>query len=131
MPVTDQIGDMLTRIRNALRAKHPTVSFPASGLKREICRILVEERYLKKFVVLDDGKQGLIKALLKYNDGVSVINGLRRVSVPGRRVYRGSERIPKVLNGLGSAIVSTPKGVMTDKEARKNKVGGEVLCCIW
>jgi small subunit ribosomal protein S8 len=122
---------MLTRIRNALRAKHPTVSFPASGLKREICRILVEERYLKKFVVLDDGKQGLIKALLKYNDGVSVINGLRRMSVPGRRVYRGSDRIPKVLNGLGSAIVSTPKGVMTDKEARKNKVGGEVLCRIW
>ena len=131
MPVTDQIGDMLTRIRNAIQAKHATVSFPASGLKREICRILVEEKYIKKFVVLDDGKQGIIKALLKFKSGVSVISGLRRVSVPGRRVYRGSDKIPKVLSGLGSSIVSTPRGVMTGKDARNNKVGGEVLCYIW
>lgn len=128
---TDPIADMLTRIRNATIAKHTVVSFPASNLKREICKILAENNYIKKFVIIDDSKQGIIKAMLKYNNNESVIQGLSRVSTPGRRIYMASNELPKVLHGLGIAIISTSKGVMTDYMARKNNVGGEVLCKVW
>jgi small subunit ribosomal protein S8 len=131
MAVTDPIADMLTRIRNAGTAKQKTVSFPGSRLKQEICRILMEGNFIKKFVVLDDGKQGTIKVLLHYHGGENVIKGLERISRPGRRVYRSAKEIPRVLNGLGIAIVSTPRGVMVDSESRKNKIGGEILCQVW
>lgn len=131
MAVTDPISDMLTRIRNALLAGHKTVSFPASSIKREICRLMVEQKFLKKFAVLDDGKNGIIKILLKYKGGTSVIKGMVRVSRPGRRVYSSVENVPRILNGLGISIISTPKGVMTDSDAKKSNVGGEVLCYIW
>ena len=131
MAVTDPIADMLTRIRNATCAKQKTVSFPASNVKREICRILKEKRFIDKFVVVNDNKQGVIKILLKYKNQESVIQGLDRISMPGRRIYRESEKLPKVLNGLGIAIVSTSKGLMTDYEAKKQNFGGEVLCRIW
>jgi small subunit ribosomal protein S8 len=131
MAVTDPISDMLTRIRNALLAGHKTVSFPASSIKKEICRLMVEQKFLKKFAVLDDGKNGIIKILLKYKGGTSVIKGMVRVSRPGRRVYSSVENVPRILNGLGISIISTPKGVMTDSDAKKSNVGGEVLCYIW
>jgi small subunit ribosomal protein S8 len=131
MAVTDPISDMLTRIRNAVLAKQKTVSFPASGLKKEICRLLVDQKFLRKFVVLEDGKSGVIKALLKYKGGESVIQGLVRVSRPGRRVFSSAENLPKIMQGLGFSILTTPRGVMTDTEARKNNIGGEILCTIW
>lgn len=132
MQITDTIADLLTRIRNANSAKHPTVDVPASNMKKAIVDILVEEGYLKGYQVIEDGKQGIIRITLKYGDNKSqVITGLRRVSKPGLRIYAGYEDMPKVLKGLGIAIVSTPKGIMTDKKARELKVGGEVLAFVW
>jgi small subunit ribosomal protein S8 len=131
MASSDQIGDFLTRIRNASTAGHRTVDVPASNLKREISRVLLETGFIRKFVVVDDGRQGIIKILLKYNGRVPVIQGLERVSTPGRRLYSGVEDIPRVINGLGYAILSTPKGVLTDKQSREANVGGEILCKVW
>ena len=132
MQITDTIADLLTRIRNANSAKHDTVQIPASNMKKAICQILVDEGYIKSFSVEEDGKQGVITVTLKYLEGKTpVIQGLRRVSKPGLRIYRNVEDMPKVMKGLGVAIISTSKGVMTDREARKQHVGGEVLAFIW
>ena len=132
MHITDPVADMLTRIRNANSAKHDTVDVPASKMKKSIAQILLDEGYIKSFTVIDDGLQGIIRITLKYNAGKEkVISGLRRVSKPGLRVYAGAEELPKVLHGLGIAIVSTSKGVMTDKAARAAHVGGEVLAFVW
>ncbi len=132
MQISDTIGDMLTRIRNANSAKHDTVKVPASNMKKAIAQILVDEGYIKGFKVEDDGKQGIIEIELKYGPNKSsVITGLRRVSKPGLRIYTDCENMPKVIKGLGIAILSTSKGVMTDKDARKANVGGEVLAYIW
>lgn len=132
MQITDPIADMLTRIRNACTAKHDTVDIPASNMKKSIAQILLEEGYIKSYQVTDDGKQGNIRVVLKYDQSkTKVIKGLRRVSKPGLRIYTSCEDMPKVLKGLGIAIMSTSKGVMTDKKARAEKVGGEVLAYIW
>ena len=133
MQITDPIADMLTRIRNASSAKHETVDVPASGMKKSIAKILLEEGYIKNVQILDDGGQGTIRITLKYNNAGKdkAISGLRRVSKPGLRVYASAEKLPKVLRGLGIAIVSTSKGVITDKQARAMNVGGEVLAFIW
>ncbi|HNY32183.1 MAG TPA: 30S ribosomal protein S8 [Fibrobacteria bacterium] len=131
MASSDQIGDFLTRIRNASSAGHRTVDIPSSNLKREISRVLQETGFIRKFVVVDDGRQGIIKILLKYNGRSPVIQGLERVSTPGRRLYSGVGEIPKVINGLGYAILSTPKGVLTDKQSREANVGGEILLKVW
>ena len=132
MQITDTIADLLTRIRNANSAKHDTVEIPASNLKKDICQILVDEGYIKSFTVIEDGKQGVIKVALKYGEGKTpMITGLRRVSKPGLRVYSNVEDMPKVMKGLGVAIVSTSKGVMTDRKARAEHVGGEILAYIW
>ena len=132
MLMNDPIADMLTRIRNALTARHDTVTLPASNMKKAIAKILLDEGYIKSVDYIDDGLQGQIKIVLKYAEGKqSVINGLKRISTPGLRVYARSEELPKVLGGLGIAIISTSKGVMTDKEARKLNVGGEVLAFVW
>ncbi|MCQ2485508.1 MAG: 30S ribosomal protein S8 [Clostridia bacterium] len=132
MQITDSIADMLTRIRNASSAKHDSVKIPASNMKKAIAQILVDEGYIKSFKVEDDGKQGMIEIVLKYGPNkTAAITGLRRVSKPGLRIYSGCEDMPKVMKGLGIAIVSTSKGVMTDKDARKANVGGEVLAFIW
>ena len=132
MHITDPIADMLTRIRNANNAKHDTVDVPASNMKKAIAKILLEEGYIKNFQLIDDGTQGVIRITLKYNAGKEkVLSGLRRVSKPGLRVYAGADELPRVLRGLGTAIVSTSKGVMTDKKAREAHVGGEVLAFIW
>ena len=132
MQITDSIADMLTRIRNANTAKHDTVDVPASNMKKSIAQILLDEGYIKAFQVIEDGKQGVIRITLKYGENKSqIIKGLRRVSKPGLRIYTSCEDIPRVMKGLGVAIVSTSKGVMTDKEARKANVGGEILAFIW
>ena len=132
MLMNDPIADMLTRIRNALIARHDTVTLPASNMKKAIAKILLEEGYIKSVDYIDDGVHGQIKIVLKYVENKqSVINGLKRISTPGLRVYARTDELPKVLGGLGIAIVSTSKGVMTDKEARKAGVGGEVLAYIW
>ena len=132
MQITDTIADLLTRIRNANSAKHDSVEIPASNMKKAICQILVDEGYVKNFTVVEDGKQGIIKLNLKYGAGKApVINGLRRVSKPGLRIYSSAEDLPKVMKGLGIAIISTSRGVMTDREARKANIGGEVLAFIW
>ncbi|MBQ4427370.1 MAG: 30S ribosomal protein S8 [Oscillospiraceae bacterium] len=131
MQITDPIADMLTRIRNANTAKHATVDIPASNMKKAIVQILLDEGYIKNYQIVADGGQGVIKVTLKYNQGEKVIQGLRRVSKPGLRVYAGTEEIPYVLKGLGTAIISTSKGVMTDKKARAEHVGGEVLAFVW
>ena len=132
MQITDTIADMLTRIRNANSAKHQTVDVPASNMKKQIAQILVDEGYIKNFRVIEDDKQGVIRITLKYTENKSqVITGLRRVSKPGLRIYSNSKDMPKVMKGLGIAIVSTSKGIMTDREARKNNVGGEVLAFVW
>ena len=131
MQITDPIADMLTRIRNANSAKHATVDIPASNMKKAIAEILVEEGYVKSFQIVNDGAQGIIRVTLKYNGTEKVISGLRRVSKPGLRVYAGADELPQVLKGLGIAIISTSKGVMTDKKARANHVGGEVLAFVW
>ena len=132
MQITDAIGDMLTRIRNANSAKHDTVDVPASNMKKAITQILLDEGYIKGYQVIEDGKQGIIHITLKYGaNKTPVITGLRRVSKPGLRIYTNVEEMPKVLKGLGVAILSTNKGIMTDKQARKENVGGEVLAFIW
>ena len=132
MQISDVIADMLTRIRNANNAKHETVDIPASNLKKAIAQILVDEGYIKSFTVVDNGNQGNIHITLKYlAKKQQVITGLRRVSKPGLRVYAGADELPKVLKGLGIAIVSTSKGVMTDKKAREAHIGGEVLAFVW
>ena len=132
MLVNDPIADMLTRIRNAQIAKHDTVVIPASNLKKAIAKILLDEGYIKSYEVVEDGTQGVIRIQLKYLAGKEkVISGLRRVSKPGLRVYAGADELPRVLKGLGIAIISTSKGVMTDKAARANHVGGEVLAFVW
>ena len=132
MHITDPIADMLTRIRNANSARHDTVDVPASNMKKSIAQILLDEGYIKSYQIVDDGTQGVIHITLKYGPGKEkVISGLRRVSKPGLRVYAGADELPKVLRGLGIAIVSTSKGVMTDKKAREAHVGGEVLAFVW
>ena len=133
MQITDPIADMLTRIRNANNAKHDTVDVPASNMKKAIAQILLDEGYIKNFQIINDGTQGVIRITLKYLQPgkEKVISGLRRVSKPGLRVYAGAEELPRVLHGLGIAIVSTSKGVMTDKKAREAHVGGEVLAFVW
>ena len=132
MQISDVIADMLTRIRNANDAKHESVDIPASNLKKSIAEILLEEGYIKNFQIVEDGKQGIIRVTLKYTAGKQkVIRGLKRVSKPGLRIYSNCEDMPRVMNGLGIAIVSTSKGVMTDKKARQANVGGEVLAFVW
>ncbi len=132
MHITDPVADMLTRIRNANDAKHETVEVPCSTMKKAIAQILLDEGYIKAYEVVEDTKQGMIKITLKYGvNKQKVISGLKRVSKPGLRIYSSKEDMPKVLKGLGIAIVSTSKGIMTDKEARKNNVGGEVLAFVW
>ena len=132
MQITDPVADMLTRIRNANTAKHESVDVPASNLKKAIAKILLDEGYIKSYEVVEDGTQGVIRITLKYLAGKEkVISGLRRVSKPGLRVYAGADELPRVLKGLGIAIISTSKGVMTDKAARANHVGGEVLAFVW
>ena len=131
MQMSDVIADMLTRIRNANNAKHESVDIPASNMKKAIADILVAEGYVKGYSVIEDGKQGILRVQLKYIGKEKVLRGIRRVSKPGLRIYSGSENMPKVMNGLGIAIVSTSKGLMTDKAARKQNIGGEVLAFVW
>ena len=131
MQISDVIADILTRIRNANNAKHDTVDIPASNMKKSIAQILVDEGYIAGFQVIEDGKQGVIRVTLKYNGKEKVLKGLKRVSKPGLRIYASCEEMPRVMNGLGVAIVSTSKGIMTDKQARKENVGGEVLAFVW
>ena len=132
MQITDHVAEMLTRIRNANTAKHESVDVPASNLKKAIAKILLDEGYIKSYEVVEDGTQGVIRIQLKYLAGKEkVISGLRRVSKPGLRVYAGADELPRVLKGLGIAIISTSKGVMTDRAARANHVGGEVLAFVW
>ena len=132
MQITDPIADMLTRIRNAGSAKHDSVDIPASRMKKAIAQILLDEGYIKSFQIIDDGTQGIIRVTLKYLPGrEKAIQGLKRVSKPGLRVYAGADELPRVLKGLGIAIISTSKGVMTDKAARAQHVGGEVLAFVW
>ena len=132
MNITDQIADMLTRIRNANTSKHKTVDIPASNMKKAIAEILFEEGYIKAFEVIENENQGIIRITIKYDEkGSRVIAGLKRISKPGLRVYASSDELPKVLNGLGIALISTSKGIMTDKKAREQGIGGEVLAYIW
>ena len=132
MTMTDPIADMLTRIRNANTVKHETVDVPASNIKKEIARILLEEGFVRGYDVIEDEKQGIIRIQLKYGQsGERVIQGIKRISKPGMRVYTNAYEIPKVLNGLGISIISTSKGILTDKQARKENVGGEVICYVW
>ncbi len=132
MSMTDPIADMLTRIRNALMAGHEVVAIPASKLKRAILEILVQEGYIERVDWEEDGRQGMLVVRLKYDeDGAPVIEGLRRISKPGRRIYAAADEIPKARSGYGTVIVSTSSGVMTDREARRRRVGGEVVCAVW
>lgn len=131
MNTTDPIADYLTRLRNAIRARHKRVDIPASGMKRALSKILTEQKFITGFTEIPDNKQGVIRVSLKYTDGINAIKGLDRISKPGLRVYRSSDELPRVLNGLGTAIISTSKGIMTEKHAREQKIGGEVLCHIW
>lgn len=132
MQISDVIADLLTRIRNANDAKHPTVDIPASNMKKAIVEILLTEGYIKGYQMIEDGKQGIIRVTLKYGQGkTKVLRGLRRVSKPGLRIYANAEELPRVMNGLGVAIISTSKGIMTDKAARKAGIGGEVLAFVW
>lgn len=132
MTMTDPIADMLTRIRNANVVKHETVDVPASNIKKELSRILLEEGFIRGYDVIEDGKQGIIRIQLKYGQtGERVISGLKRISKPGMRVYADKHEVPRVLNGLGISIISTSKGILTDKQARKANVGGEVICYVW
>lgn len=132
MVMTDPIADMLTRIRNANSVKHGQVDIPASNIKKAIAQILLDEGFIKGYDVIDDGKQGIIRVEMKYGpNNTKVISGLKRISKPGLRVYVKKDEIPKVLGGLGIAILSTSKGIMTDKQARKEGIGGEVICYVW
>ena len=132
MQITDPIADLLTRIRNANSSRHETVDIPASNMKKAITQILLDEGYIQDFQVIEDGKQGVIRVTLKYSpEKERVISGIKRVSKPGLRIYAGAAELPRVLKGLGIAIISTSKGIMTDKEARKQNIGGEVLAFVW
>ncbi|TRW26017.1 30S ribosomal protein S8 [Criibacterium bergeronii] len=132
MSMSDPIADMLTRIRNANMIKHDTVEIPASNMKKEIARILLEQGYIKAYNVVEDDKQGMIKIRLKYTkDGQKVISGLKKISKPGMRVYASKDNVPRVYNGIGISIISTSKGMLTDKQARENQIGGEVICYVW
>lgn len=129
--MTDPISDMLTRIRNASSAKHKRVDMPVSKLKTEIARILKENHFIHDYKVLDDGRHGVLRIYLKYYEDQPVLRSLRRVSKPGRRIYMGADEMPRIRNGLGLAIVSTSKGMMSDRQARSHKVGGEVMALVW
>ncbi|WP_028829998.1 30S ribosomal protein S8 [Proteocatella sphenisci] len=132
MTMTDPIADMLTRVRNANTVRHENVDVPASNIKKELARILLEEGFVKGYDVIEDGKQGLIRLQLKYGkNGEKVITGIKRISKPGMRVYADSHSVPRVLNGLGISIISTSKGILTDKQARELGIGGEVICYVW
>ncbi len=131
MSMTDTIADMLTRIRNACMAKHEKVDVPASKMKIGIAKILKEKGYIQNYKLIKDGKQGILRITLRYHEGKPVILGLERISKPGRRQYRPADELPKIRNGFGMAIISTSKGLMTDEDARKARVGGEVICAIW
>lgn len=131
MTMTDPIADYLTRLRNAIQAKHKRVDIPVSRMRRELTRLLVDQKYIGGFTEIDGKPQGVLRIQLKYTDGRSVITGLRRVSTPGLRAYAGVEGLPRVLGGLGIAVVSTSRGLMTDRQARDARMGGEVLCEIW
>ena len=132
MTMTDPIADMLTRVRNASSVQHDTVDIPASNIKKEIARILLEEGYIKGYDVIEDGKQGLIRMQLKYGkNGEKVITGIKKISKPGMRVYADRNNVPKVLNGIGISVISTSKGIVTDKQARELGLGGEVICYVW
>jgi len=131
MPVTDPIADYLTRIRNAAKAKKVRVEIPASRTKISLSEILKSLGYIIDYEVLDDNKQKKLNIVLKYKNGIPAITGLKRISKPGLRVYRSADKLPKVLNGLGTAVISTPKGLLSDKDARNNLIGGEVICYIW
>ena len=131
MPVTDPIADYLTRVRNATKAKKPRVEIPASKVKIGLSEILKNLGYVIDYEIIDDNKQKKINLVLKYKNGIPAINGLKRISKPGLRVYRAADKLPRVLNGLGTAIISTPKGLLSDKDARNLLVGGEVMCYIW
>ncbi|MFQ5582882.1 MAG: 30S ribosomal protein S8 [Calditrichia bacterium] len=132
MSMTDPIADFLTRVRNALQAKHKFVDVPASNLKKKMAHILYDQKYIKNYIIIDDGKQGIVRIFLKYdNEGRPLITELKRVSKPGRRYYVGMENLPRVKNNMGIAILSTSKGLMTEREAKRQRVGGEVLCYVW
>ena len=131
MPVTDPIADFLTRIRNAARAKKVKVDIPSSNMKKSLAEILKKQNFIKDFIVVEDNKQNLLRIQLKYTDGVSAISGLKKISTPGLRVYKDSRELPRVNNGLGVAVISTSKGLLTDKEAKSQSMGGEVICYIW
>ena len=131
MPVTDPIADFLTRIRNASRAKKPRVEIPASNMKGSLAEILKKQKFIEDYSVIEDKKQNILRLQLKYTEGTPAINGLKRISTPGLRVYKGSNELPRVLNGLGIAVISTSRGLLTDKEARRDSLGGEVVCYIW
>lgn len=132
MSVSDPVADFLTCLRNAIRAKHRKVDVPASRIKTELSKVLLRERYINNFKTIEDSKQGVLRVYLKYTaDDVSVISGLKRVSTPGRRVYVAKDRVPRVLGGLGNSILSTSKGMMTDREAREAGLGGELICQVW
>jgi len=132
MAVTDPVADFLTGVRNAVRAKHRKVDVPASKLKTELAKVLLRERFINNYKVIEDRKQGVLRVYLKYSgEDVSVITGIKRVSTPGRRVYVGKTEIPRVMGGLGTSIVSTSRGMMTDREAREAGLGGELMCQVW
>lgn len=131
MPVTDPISDFLTRIRNASRAKKVSVEIPSSAMKKNLAEILKKQQFIHDYQLIEDNKQNILKIFLKYSKGIPALNGLKRVSTPGLRIYKNSGDIPRVLNGLGIAVVSTSKGLLTDKEARREAVGGEIVCYIW
>ncbi|HVO73964.1 MAG TPA: 30S ribosomal protein S8 [Ignavibacteriaceae bacterium] len=131
MPITDPISDFLTRIRNASRAKKVSVEIPSSNLKKNLAEILKKQQFIHDYSLLEDKKQNILKIFLKYSKGNPAINGLKRISTPGLRVYKNAGELPRVLNGLGIAVISTSKGLLTDKEARREAVGGEVVCYIW
>jgi small subunit ribosomal protein S8 len=131
MPVTDPIADFLTRVRNASRAKKIRVDIPSSNMKKGMADILKRQKFIEDYTVVEDNKQNILRIQLKYKNGVPAISGLKRISTPGLRLYKNSNELPKVLNGLGVAVISTPKGLLTDKEARREAIGGEVVCYIW
>jgi small subunit ribosomal protein S8 len=131
MPVTDSVSDFLTRIRNASRAKKLRVDIPASNMKKNMAEILKKQKFINDYSLVEDNKQNILRIELKYSNGNSAINGLKKISKPGLRVYKKSDQMPRVLNGLGIAVVSTSKGLLTDKEARNESVGGEIICYIW
>ncbi len=131
MPVTDPISDFLTRIRNASRAKKVSVEIPSSNLKKNLAEILKKQQFIHDYALIEDKKQNILKIFLKYSKGAPALNGLKRISTPGLRVYKNADELPRVLNGLGIAVVSTSKGLLTDKEAKREAIGGEIVCYIW